>query len=94
MLHLLEAISKISTLEEAEGRKQFFFAAGINDTNLIFHNGDIYDVTTNTWSVNHLSAPRDAVAAASVGNKVVFAGGMNGNKLEDKVDIFDVSSNS
>lgn len=35
---------------------------------------DIYDVTTNTFSTAELSEARDRLAAAAIGNKILFAG--------------------
>lgn len=36
---------------------------------------DIYNASTNTWSKAQLSAARQGVTAATVGDKVLFAGG-------------------
>lgn len=36
---------------------------------------DVLDVSTNTWSVAHLSEARSGAASAILGNKIVFAGG-------------------
>ena len=50
----------------------------------------------NTWSVASLSEPRSEIAAATVGNKVFFAGGekdLNYN-TSDRVDIYDITSNT
>ena len=66
---------------------KIFFAGGIlpqrDPNNICFFNSspatrssviDIYDVATNAWSTEHLSAPRIPQGAAA-GNKVIFAGG-------------------
>ena len=56
---------------------------------------DIYDASTNSWSVANLSEARGWIAAASVGNKVFFAGGFNQNYfLSGTVDIYDIVANS
>ena len=58
---------------------------------------DIYDVADNTWTVSHLSAPGNNIAAAAVGNKVVFAGGDGGIvswARHTRVDILDMVSNT
>lgn len=58
---------------------------------------DVYDVLTGTWNststgVGQLSVARDGLAAASAGNKVVFAGGSGAGFFSATVDIFDVAS--
>ncbi len=45
---------------------------------VVVNNSDIYDVTTNTWSVAHLSI-------ISVNNTVYLAGGKINGVLSDKV---------
>jgi len=35
---------------------------------------DIYDVVSNSWSTAQLKEPRWSITAATVGNKVFFAG--------------------
>jgi hypothetical protein len=42
---------------------------------------DVYDATTNTWSATELSEARAFLAATSVGNKVLFAGGWGNNAI-------------
>ncbi len=55
---------------------------------------DIYNVNTNQWKTAELSRPRENMAAASAGGKVLFAGGtdFSGNKYRT-VDIYDVATN-
>jgi len=58
---------------------------------------DILDLSSNTWSVAYLSKPRGGIAAARVGNKIVFASGYSNNinnTSSNKADIYDASSNS
>ncbi len=51
---------------------------------------EIYHVNTDSWSTAQLSQARGHLSATSVGNKVIFAGGItNDNVLSDKVDIYD-----
>ena len=56
---------------------------------------DIYDASTGTWSVAHLSEARTSITSAVLGNKVFFAGGtkdwMYGSRV---VDIYDISTNT
>jgi len=58
---------------------------------------DIYDVTTNRWSTAELTKPeRQAMAVASVGNKILFAGGGDNDMggTTSRVDIYDASTNT
>jgi hypothetical protein len=47
---------------------------------------DIYDSYFNSWKTASLSQPRCCLAATSVGNLALFAGGQNGvsYKFEEK----------
>jgi len=64
---------------------------------------DIYDFSNNTWSL-HLLVPdnpqlshfRVGAAIASVGNKILFAGGGDGfgDNQSSRVDIYDASSDT
>jgi hypothetical protein len=40
---------------------------------------DLYNYTSGTWSTAQLSVARHALAATSVGNMAIFAGGYKGN---------------
>jgi hypothetical protein len=42
---------------------------------------DVYNGATGTWSTAQLSVARDFLAAASVGNVALFAGGYNSSAL-------------
>jgi hypothetical protein len=39
---------------------------------------DLYNYTSGTWSTAQLSVARDRLAATSVGNVAIFAGGLQG----------------
>jgi hypothetical protein len=52
---------------------------------------NIYDTSTNSSKITHLSQARSFYAMAVAGNKVFYAGGNNGSR---KMDIYDVSSDS
>ena len=79
---------------------KLFFAGGSNfelyfNNGTVYDNVDIYDVSTNTWTVAHLSLPRSYVTAAVLANKVFFAGGTeDGMTGSTRVDIYDVPTNS
>jgi hypothetical protein len=90
---------------------KIFFAGGVNWDNYqsLQWNGssdnvDIYDVSSNAWSVAHLSKARENICAVAIGNKVIFAGGTYftknptiGNPVgnaSDVVDIYDLSTDS
>lgn len=69
------------------------FGNGLLD--LVYDNVDIYDAATNTWTFAQLSQPRTYMAAAAVGNKVFFAGGMGEDyEISNKVDIYDLTTSS
>src|SRR5205823_4849028 len=55
---------------------------------------DIYDTQTGTWSIALLSQPRSSLAAATVGTKILFAGGVNPYDAtpSNVVDIFDTQT--
>ena len=40
---------------------------------------DLYNSASGTWSTAQLSVARDSLAATSVGNVAIFAGGYGGN---------------
>ena len=42
---------------------------------------DVYNINTGAWSLAQLSEARGSIAAASVGNVALFAGGFNGCEL-------------
>ncbi len=50
---------------------------------------DIYNTSTGIWSKTTLSSKRDNVSAASVGNKIIFAGGTGNMGDVNKVDVYD-----
>lgn len=80
------------------GNKIFFAGGATHEINFnegaVFDNIDIYDVSTNTWTVAHLSEARTNVATAVLGNKVFFAGGStDGIQGSKRIDIYDVSTN-
>jgi len=51
---------------------------------------DIYDLSTNSWSVANLSEPRAGITTSVVGNMILFAGGGGSTR----VDIYDASTNN
>ena len=60
---------------------------------------DIYDITTNSWSMAELSVARQDFAVVASGNKIFFAGGWEGNWWDfpvmfTNVDIYDAATNS
>jgi N-acetylneuraminic acid mutarotase len=76
---------------------KIFFAGGVNlSLEEEYDIVDIYDVTTNTWTVEHLSQARGGAVAALVGNKILFIGGWYDGFWAGSrdVDIYDLSGNS
>ncbi|MEP7318929.1 MAG: kelch repeat-containing protein [Panacibacter sp.] len=53
-------------------------------------NVDAYDFISNTWTLKKLSKAREVGAAASVSNKILFAGGRDALNMYNTVDIFNV----
>jgi hypothetical protein len=72
---------------------KIFFAGGYNGNGLRT-TVDIYDVSTNTWSIIQLSQARGGMIAGSINNKVLFAGGENVPDLFSIVDIYSTATNS
>ena len=72
LLKLSEARSDISAI--AAGNKIFFGGGEISDGTFPTKTVDIYDASTNTWSVAALSQPGKDMGTAIAGNKVFFAG--------------------
>ncbi len=48
---------------------------------VVFNAVDLYNSTTGAWSTAQLSVARSLLAAASVGNVAIFAGGWTGGML-------------
>jgi len=67
---------------------------GPNFSNVV----DIYDITTGSWSTATLSQPRWGMTAATLGNKVFFAGGTailpSGVGITTRVDVYDVATDA
>jgi N-acetylneuraminic acid mutarotase len=78
----------------ASGNKVFFAGGNNNDTwyDLV----DIYDISTGSWTISHLSEPKIGLTAAAIEDKVFFAGGATdeGWDQTNKVDIYDISDHS
>jgi len=49
---------------------------------------DLYNSATGTWTTARLSLRRNGIAAASVGNVVILAGGVDSNAQTDTVDLY------
>ncbi len=94
---LSEARSAIAAVAVSN---KVFFAGGrlssgdIGTPDLHFSAVDIYDAATGAWSVASLSEPRAYVSAATLGDKVFFAGGEKDANFtpSDRVDIYDLST--
>ena len=96
IIHTSRARWGVSTI--SAGNK-IFFAGGVDDdgysatsaTSIV----DIYDLTTNTWTISNLSEARGYCKAVVAGTKIFFAGGLKNNQsLSSKVDIYDLQTNS
>ena len=61
----------------AAGCRLMKFTAGSGFTNAV----DVYNSASGTWSTARLSVERNDIAATSVGNLAIFAGGQNSNSI-------------
>ena len=94
----------IGTLSEARialnsgaARGKILFAGGFVPSSHYSSRVDIYNIATNTWSTAELTIPeRQGMAVASVGSKVLFAGGGDNDNgiTTSRVDIYDAANNS
>ncbi|HET9825375.1 MAG TPA: PKD domain-containing protein [Chitinophagaceae bacterium] len=98
--------SRVDISVATAGSKIFF--AGGHDWDLqpggldvSYDNVDIYDASSGTWELAHLSKARQNMAVAAIGNKVFFAGGWfyTGNpppywQASKVVDIYDLATKS
>lgn len=94
------SVSRADLVAVAAGNKIFFAGGRLGSGGRLVNGGtynyfstvDIYDVSTNSWSVTNLSQPRAFIAAATVGNKVFFAGGEQEwpRPVSDRVDVYDI----
>ncbi len=91
---------------------RYYVAAATAGNKIVFAGGheggiklssrvDIYDTSTQTWSIAELSEARTGIGAVTVGNKILFAGGAKNFNYDDgwynlstRIDIYDVSANS
>lgn len=85
-----------ATLQAGTAGSKILFAAGWYGTT---HSSrvDIYDTITHTWSTAELTEPlRDGMTVASVGPKILFAGGGDDDWIDvvSRVDMYDASNNT
>jgi hypothetical protein len=90
---LSEARTRITT---ATIGNKVFFAGGCSNTPFewsgISNKIDIYDLSTNTWSVKILSETKIGFTATAAENKIYFAGGWTpfaGSSTSSIIDIYD-----
>ncbi len=55
---------------------------------------DIYDISSDNWSTFILSQARSALAATTVNNLALYAGGWDGTRIRNLVDIYNDTSKS
>ena len=80
---------------------KIYFTGGVDTADRNYSKKiDIYDAATNSWSTSaEWNKPRHSMGVGSLGNKIFFAGGFEATGFQNgfvsnKVDIYDVSSNS
>ncbi|MEJ7588787.1 MAG: hypothetical protein WKI04_14620 [Ferruginibacter sp.] len=54
----------------------------------------MYNLSTNTWSTARLSEIRAGITVATVGNKILYAGGFGNGSSSSRVDIYDAAANT
>lgn len=96
LLHLPSG-SRSYLAAAAAGSKAYFAGGEVRTANgtSSFDGVDIYDFKDNIWSTAKLSVPRKKLAAVSVDNKILFAGGFDDTTMTNfstRVDILDVST--
>jgi len=84
--------ARIGIAAVSSGNK-IFFAGGINASSYSSR-VDIYDITTQTWSIAELSIPRAEMTAIAAGDKIFFAGGRTSTDISARVDIYDLTTKS
>jgi hypothetical protein len=89
--------SRLAIAAAAVGDK-VFFAGGSNGgteiTGTATNKVDIYDQSTNTWSIATLSKARFGLAATTAGDKIYFAGGMPDYREGPVLNTIDVYDNT
>ncbi len=82
----------------AVAENKVFFAGGFdaypkdNPDYFVRKRIDIYDVETDSWSIDSLSQARCYVGGAVVRDRILFAGGSLGLEQSKRVDIFDINT--
>jgi hypothetical protein len=89
------SIARFNVVGASAGSKILFAAGWIPGA----HSSrvDIYDTISRSWTTAELTmAERDGMAVATVGNKILFAGGGNNDWIDvtSRVDIYDATTNS
>lgn len=93
-----------SAMATATAGNKIAFAGGVYMSTLTWEivptrKVDIYDNVAGIWSTAMLSVARQDISSASVGSKMIFAGGWTYATsgaviLKDKVDIYDATTNT
>ncbi|MFI5132245.1 MAG: PKD domain-containing protein [Chitinophagales bacterium] len=87
-------------IQSATAGNKILFGGGNSESGFAYTYSsrvDIYDYEKNTWTTAELTVPeRQGMAVATVGNKILFAGGgdNDGYVRTSRVDIYDASDNS
>ncbi len=78
---------------------KIFFGGGyfedINGDGQLSKRMDIFNTSTNTWSIDSFAVPRGVAATILLNNKIYFAGGWEeNNSYSSRVDIYDNTTQS
>src|SRR5690349_1814823 len=76
----------------ATAGNKIFFAGGFDDHDFT-SSMDIYDITSNSWTITSLSEKKGFITTAVSGNKIFFAGGDLGYIYSSKVEMYDAGTN-
>ncbi len=101
MYDIVAKVWKVFNLSAARAS----LAVAANDKLVLFAGGDaysvptervdIFDQSTEKFSISKVSVARTGMAAAAVGSTFIFAGGMESStKYSDVVDIYDINTSS
>jgi hypothetical protein len=83
-----------SQMAVAAAGNKIILAGGIISPDNYSSRVDIYDITTNTWTIAELNEARTGIATAVLNNKIYFAGGKTkNNQYSSVIDIYNTETN-
>jgi hypothetical protein len=70
------------------------YTSGYTNNFQVYSRVDIFDISTNSWTIAELSQARTNIGVAVLNNKIYFAGGEYAGGFSSRVDIYDAITNS